>query len=60
MICVKVKCVLCGKEEEINKLHKDYKKLAANPHAAYYCQTCSLRLSYEANREADPLGRAKS
>ena len=56
---MKVKCILCGKEEEINKLHKDYKKLLANPNAAFYCMTCTLRLSSDANKEADPLGRGK-
>lgn len=47
---MKVKCVLCGKEEDINKLHKDYKKMAVNPAAAYFCEVCSLKLSNQASK----------
>jgi len=56
---MKVKCIMCGKEEEINKLHKDYRKLEANPKAAFYCQGCLFKLTYEANKESDPMGMQK-
>lgn len=54
---MKVKCVLCGKEEEINKLHKDFRKLKANPSAAYFCETCALKLSSSASKENKVLGK---
>lgn len=47
---MRVKCVLCGKEEDISKLHKDYKKLAANPNATYFCEVCSMKLSNQASK----------
>ena len=48
---MKVKCVICGKEEEINKLHKDYKKLNANPNAAYICELCSIKVNDHAAKK---------
>lgn len=47
---MKVKCIMCGKETEITKLHKDYKKLAANPNAAFVCESCALIVSRQASR----------
>jgi len=47
---MKATCIMCGKEEEITKLHKDYKKLAANPKAAFICESCSLIVSKQASR----------
>ena len=47
---MKAKCIMCGKEEEITKLHKDYKKLAENPKAAFVCESCSLIISKQASR----------
>lgn len=54
---MKVKCVLCGKEEEINKLHKDFRKLRENPSAAYFCEVCSLKLSSQASKDNQVLGK---
>jgi len=54
---MKVKCILCGKEEEINKLHKDFRKLKDNPTAAYFCEACSLKLSSTAIKENKILGK---
>ncbi len=54
---MKVTCILCGKEEEINKLHKDFRKLKENPRAVYYCETCALKLSSHANRETKSPGK---
>lgn len=43
-----VKCIMCSKEVELTKLHKDYKKIAANPKATYICESCSLLISKQA------------
>jgi len=42
------RCSICGKEEKITKLHKDYKKIEANPTAVYICETCSFKLNRQA------------
>jgi uncharacterized protein YlaI len=47
---MKVKCIMCGKEVEITKLHRDYKKLVANPTAAFFCESCALKISQQASR----------
>ncbi len=52
---MRVKCMMCGKEEELSKLHKDYKKLAANPAAAFICKTCSLKVTNQAQKGNDVL-----
>lgn len=44
-----VKCIICSKEYEISKLHKDYKKIAANPTATYVCESCSRLVSKQAS-----------
>ena len=49
---MRVKCMMCGKEEELSKLHKDYKKLAANP---FICKTCSLKVTNQAQKGNDVL-----
>jgi len=48
---VEVRCSLCGRREEITKIHKDYQKLAANPQAPYICSRCSWKVQYEAVEE---------
>lgn len=48
---MKARCSICGKEEAITKLHKDYKKIEANPSAVYICEACSFKLSSQAARE---------
>ncbi len=54
---MKVRCAICGKEEEINKVHKDYKKLMANPQAVYICQVCNFKLSSQASRDNAVKGK---
>lgn len=52
---MKVKCIMCGKEETLSKLHKDYKKLAANPDSAYFCELCSMKLNTQAQKKNEVL-----
>jgi len=47
---VEVSCKVCGKKEEISKVHKDYAKIANKSSEVYICETCSRRLSFEAAR----------
>lgn len=47
---MKVRCVICGKDEEISKIHKDYAKIASKSSEVYICEPCSRRLSLEAGR----------
>ncbi|MCR4962496.1 MAG: DUF2197 domain-containing protein [Firmicutes bacterium] len=54
---MKVRCAICGKEEEINKVHKDYNKLMENPQAVYICQACRIILSSQATREHVSRGK---
>ncbi|MGB9887560.1 MAG: DUF2197 domain-containing protein [Moorellales bacterium] len=48
---MEVRCSLCGRREEITKIHKDYQKLAANPGTPYICSRCSRKVQYEAVEE---------
>ncbi len=48
---MKVRCMTCGKEYEISKLHKDYNKLAANPSSVFICEKCSKKISHSARRK---------
>jgi uncharacterized protein YlaI len=45
---LEVKCIICGRGEEITKLHKDYRKLARNK-AVFTCELCQRKLKFEAN-----------
>ncbi|MBQ6841934.1 MAG: DUF2197 domain-containing protein [Firmicutes bacterium] len=59
MKTVEAVCTICGKNNTLNKLHKDFRKVQANPGAVYVCEMCSNRLSAEATKENDLL-RKKS
>ena len=48
---MEVRCSLCGRREEISKIHKDYQRLAANPQALYICARCSRKVQFEATEE---------
>ncbi len=55
---MEVKCVMCGRKEEITKVHKDYRRLAREKNAVYTCETCRARLRYQAQqaqKTAKPL-----
>ena len=45
---MEVRCNICGKMQDINKLDKDYEKLAKNPQSVYICEKCSKMLSMQA------------
>ncbi|MDD2498792.1 MAG: DUF2197 domain-containing protein [Desulfitobacteriaceae bacterium] len=51
---MQVKCSLCGKADEISKIHKDYAKLAKNKDAPYFCEQCSHRVKYQARETQNP------
>lgn len=46
-----VLCSLCGKKQEIGKIHKDYQRLAKNPKATFICTYCNNLSQIEANKE---------
>lgn len=48
---MEVRCTLCGRREELTKIHKDYQRLAANPKGLYICARCSQRVQFEATEE---------
>ncbi|MGI6678759.1 MAG: DUF2197 domain-containing protein [Dehalobacterium sp.] len=50
---MQVKCSLCGKVEEITKIHKDYSKIAKNKDSSYFCSRCSMRVKYQAKCAQD-------
>lgn len=56
MKSIKVKCIMCGKEESVNKLHKDYKKISEKPDAAYVCEFCSMKVAGQATKGNTLLG----
>ena len=45
---MKVKCIMCSKETELTKLHKDYRKVAADPEFVYVCEFCAMLISSQA------------
>lgn len=46
-----VKCSLCGREEEITKIHKDYQRLASKPESPYICFKCNNYVKISTNKE---------
>jgi uncharacterized protein YlaI len=46
---VEVTCIICGKKEELSKLHKEYESLREKQNAAYICEMCNHKLSSEAS-----------
>ena len=55
---MQVKCSLCGKVEEITKIHKDYAKLAKNQSAPYFCEYCSFRVKTQAKEASFPQSQS--
>jgi uncharacterized protein YlaI len=51
---LEVKCSICGKKQEITKIHKDYQKLARNPKENFICWECENRLKYQASKKHEP------
>ncbi|HHW07975.1 MAG TPA: DUF2197 domain-containing protein [Clostridia bacterium] len=52
---MKVRCSICGREQEISKIHKDYQRLARDPQAAFVCNLCTNRVQYQAREAQKPL-----
>jgi uncharacterized protein YlaI len=48
---VEVRCSVCGRREELTRIHKDYQRLMANPKSVYICARCSQRIQFEATEE---------
>lgn len=48
---MQARCSICGKQEKITKLHKDYKKIEADPSTVYICQACSFKLNSQAAKD---------
>ena len=48
---MEVKCSICGKIEEINKVHKDYKKMLDKPSSVYICELCNMKLTVQAAKK---------
>lgn len=51
---MQVKCSLCGKVDEICKIHKDYAKLAKQKDAPYFCEHCLTRVKFQAKEAQSP------
>ena len=50
-----VRCIMCGKKEELNTGHNDYRKIQENPKAVYICTLCSARTFFEATEGQKPI-----
>lgn len=50
---MEVKCSLCGKVEAINKVHKDYTKIARGK-STYVCEKCENKVRYNAMDKNKP------
>lgn len=48
---MKARCSICGKEDTITKLHKDFKKIEANPSTVFICESCSFKLNRQAAKK---------
>jgi len=50
--------MFCGAEQEINKIHKDYQRLAKEPKGIFVCNTCSDKARSQAlktQKSAKPI-----
>jgi uncharacterized protein YlaI len=48
-----VKCSLCGKTDEITKIHKDYIKIA-RMNTTYICEMCQNKVRFGAMEKNKP------
>jgi len=48
---MEVRCAICGKLQNIGKVHKDYKKIASNPDSVFICEMCNTKLQYQASKD---------
>lgn len=45
-----VRCMICGKKEEVNQEHPKWDEIAGKEKVlTYICLTCAAKLQYEAN-----------
>ncbi|MBO8167824.1 MAG: DUF2197 domain-containing protein [Thermoanaerobacteraceae bacterium] len=51
---MEVKCSICGRKQEITKVHKDFQKLRKDPTAPFICDYCNDRLKFQAREEQKP------
>ena len=51
---MEVKCSLCGKTDEITKIHKDYIKIARMK-TTYICEMCQNRVRLNAMDKNKPV-----
>lgn len=51
---MQIKCSLCGRVEEITKIHKDYDKLAKKVTSTYFCELCNNKLKFAAKETQKP------
>ncbi len=47
---MKVVCRICGREEELQKTHKDYQRIAADRSGVYICYRCSNMVHLQMKR----------
>lgn len=52
---MQVRCMLCGKKEDITPENVDFKKFEENPKAVYICTLCSAKTLHEAKEGHKPI-----
>ncbi|MBQ9993050.1 MAG: DUF2197 domain-containing protein [Firmicutes bacterium] len=55
---MEVRCNICGKTHEIDKLDRNYERLAKNPTGVYICDGCSKMLSMQAAKDNEILKKS--
>ncbi|HHX94740.1 MAG TPA: DUF2197 domain-containing protein [Clostridia bacterium] len=50
---MEVRCSLCGKIDEITKIHKDYMKIARS-NTTYVCEMCQNKVRFNAMDKNKP------
>lgn len=51
---MQVRCMMCGRKEDVAQDNVDYKKYEKNPKAVYICTLCSARTFHEAKEGQKP------
>lgn len=48
-----VKCRICGSENKISPMHKDFQEVNRNPNFPFICEFCGLKIQFEMQKAND-------
>ncbi|MCI9045219.1 MAG: DUF2197 domain-containing protein [Peptococcaceae bacterium] len=52
---MEIRCALCGKKMEINKMNKDFEAIRSGKKPIIICQMCQRAAAYEAKKQLEQV-----